>query len=156
MRRLAVALLMLPCAFGVVQAYAQPLRDPTVPPVQATLPASPLAAGPQDVDPGAFSVIVRDGRRYLVHKTRLFAQGQKIGGARIERITETEVWLREDGVVRKLQLFPGIEVRKLPSKSLSPVGSTGSSSSLVPPPPTAVCNFINSRCSSQEREKHPP
>ena len=156
MRRRFVAQLMLLACFYGYQAHAQQLRDPTVAPAQTTLRASPLSAKPQGVNPGAFSVIVRDGRRYLVHETRLYAPGQKIGEARIERISETEVWLREGDVVRKLQLFPGIEVRKLPPKLLPPVRSIGSSSSYVPFPPNAACDLIKSRCSSQEREKYSP
>ena len=156
LRRFAAQLMMLTCVFGLHQAHAQELRDPTVAPAQTTGRASPLSAKPQGVDPGALSVIVRDGRRYLVHETRLFTQGQKIGEARIERISETEVWLKEDGVVRKLQLFPGIEVRKLPPKLPLPVRSIGSSPSYIPSSPTAACDFISSRCSSQEREKYSP
>jgi len=156
MRRLVAELLMLLCAFGLFQAHAQQQRDPTLPPAQATVRASPLSARPQDVTPGSFNVIVRNGRRFLMHETRLYAQGQKIGEARIERITETEVWLREDGVVRKLQLFPGIEVRKLPLRLPPPVRSTDSLSSVFPLSPTAACDPINPRCSSQEREKYSP
>ena len=64
------------------------------------------------------TVIVRDGRPYLVVGTRLLAQGQKLGEARIERIGETEIWLREGGVLRKIQRYPG--VRRVPVTRIQP------------------------------------
>lgn len=97
---------------------AQNLRDPTVPPAAAT-PALPgdvsrLAV----VDPGAVAVLVRDGVPYLVVGTRLYAEGQRLGQAKIERIKETEVWMREDGMVRKIAVFGGIQ-RQVHAPSLA-------------------------------------
>jgi hypothetical protein len=99
-------------------ALAQGLRDPTLPPATATADvpgdASPKVA---TVAPGAVAVLVRDGVPYLVVGTRLFVKGQKFEQARIERITETEVWLREDGTLRKMPVFSGIQrqVHTLPA-----------------------------------------
>jgi hypothetical protein len=104
--KLALALFFL---WG--QVDAQGLRDPTVPPAEARV-ANPATAGQVlTAEPGAMTIIVRDGHPYLAIGTRLYARGQKLGLARIERITETEVWLREDGVLRKVPQFPGIERR---------------------------------------------
>ncbi len=100
---IAIALLVM---FGPVGA--QSLRDPTLPPVEAGLAGVPAAANSR-FEPGSASVIVRDGRAYLVVGTRLYARGDKLGQARIERITETEVWLREAGELRKVPRFAGIE-----------------------------------------------
>jgi len=61
------------------------------------------------------TIIVRNGRPYLAVGTRLYAQGEKLGAARIERITETEVWLREGRELRKISQFHGI-VRRSPSE----------------------------------------
>lgn len=104
-RFLALALL---AALG--SASAQRLRDPTLPPVETG------AAGTAGVGNGLHSepiattsVIVREGQPYLVVGTRLYAQGEKLGQARIERISETEVWLREAGQLRKVPRFNGIE-----------------------------------------------
>lgn len=99
----------LSCLAQFGSASAQSLRDPTLPPLESGLvdPATrPVVLG---AEPGAMSIIVRSGRPYLVVGTRLLSQGQKLGQARIERISETEVWLREDGVLRKVAQFPGIE-----------------------------------------------
>ena len=88
------------------QVDAQGLRDPTLPPAEAGLPSAGKGLTAQ---PGAMTIIVRDGRPYLAVGTRLYAQGEKLGQARVERITETEVWLREGGVLRKVSQFQGIE-----------------------------------------------
>ena len=105
---------VLVSAFALALAgplLAQALRDPTLPPPEvmqpitqngSAEPASPFA------DDGV-AVIVRDGKSYLAHGTRLYAVGQKVGDFLVERITETEVWLRKDGDLRKLALFDSIE-----------------------------------------------
>ena len=99
------------------QAGAQSERDPTKPPPEAGLSGTnappPLPAGLP-----TSTIIVRDGKTYLVVGTRLYAQGQKLGQARIERISETEVWLREGGVLRKVSQFPGIVRRAVKSTPL--------------------------------------
>jgi len=100
-----VLLLLVLLSLGV---HAQVLRDPTQPPSE--LGAGPGAAasiGPLGSE--GMAVIVRDGKPFLVVGTRLYAPGQSVGAARIERITETEVWLREGKDLRKLPRFTGIQ-----------------------------------------------
>lgn len=87
---------------------AQAMRDPTVPPPAAGMGAQSGADAP--LDPG-MTVVVRDGRSFLAMGTRLYAVGQRFGDTRVERITETEVWLREGRVLRKLARFAGIQRR---------------------------------------------
>ncbi len=99
--------LLLAAALGV--AGAQSLRDPTLPPFDAGVASAPSAARSLSFDSNATTVIVRNGRKYLAVGTRLYAPGEKLGQARIERITETELWLREGGALRKLPFFDGIE-----------------------------------------------
>ena len=53
---------------------------------------------------------------YLVDGTRLYGVGQKLGAFRIERISETEVWLRNGKELRKLPRFAGIQ-RKVAAES---------------------------------------
>ena len=100
---------------------AQAQRDPTMAPASAGQPGVSGAVGDAraavaEADP--MTVIVRDGRSYLVVGTRLLAAGQKLGAARIERIGETEIWLREGGVLRKIQRYPG--VRRVPATPIQP------------------------------------
>jgi hypothetical protein len=88
---------------------AQSLRDPTLPPAAAAVSVPGDASKPVAVQSGSVAVMVRNGVPYLMVGTRLYSKGQKLGQARIERITETEVWLREDGTLRKMPVFGGIE-----------------------------------------------
>lgn len=117
--------LALLCA-GVLlepQLGAQSLRDPTLPPVAAGLSDSGALAGqPQSASElgGPLSVLRVDGRAHLVVGTRLYAQGQMLGQARIERITETEVWLREGSELRKVSNFSGVQRRSVPPAAAMP------------------------------------
>ncbi len=88
---------------------AQSLRDPTLPPASVAPAVAGVAAQTVSVQTGAMAVLVRNGTPYMVLGTRLYATGQKVGAARIERISETEVWLREAGVLRKVAVFSGIQ-----------------------------------------------
>jgi hypothetical protein len=101
------AVLLAPLVF--LPAQAQGLRDPTQAPAQAGLVGTDAGGKVLKPELAAMSIIVRDGRSYLAVGTRLYAQGEKIGQARIERISETEVWLREGGVLRKVSQFNGIQ-----------------------------------------------
>ena len=94
-----------------VGAHAQGQRDPTVPRASSGLSAfgTPGDALAPTLDAGPPSVIVRNGKPFLVVGTRLVAQGQTLGDARVERITETEIWLREGGQLRKVPRFAGIQ-----------------------------------------------
>jgi len=98
---------------GLLLAAAMPLnaqaqRDPTVPPLGGSGPAKPRASQ------GAWPVVVVDGRVHVAVGTRLYAEGQMLGKARIERITETEVWLREGRELRKVPLYAGVVRRNVP------------------------------------------
>lgn len=102
-------------------ANGQSLRDPTVSPIEAGLGNAGPEAKSLSAEPGAMTVIVRNGRPHLVVGTRLYAEGQKLGRVRIERITETEVWLRDGGVLHKVSQFPGVQRRTaVPSSKTSP------------------------------------
>jgi hypothetical protein len=111
-------LLSLFLSWGV--AMAQGLRDPTLPPLEAGQAAPGMDAKSSASSAGAMTIIVRSGVPYLVVGTRLYAPGQKLGQARIERITETEVWLREGGVLRKQSQFSGIARRTVPPGASKP------------------------------------
>ena len=94
-----------------VDAHAQGQRDPTIPPASSGLSGASGEALAPTLDASPTTVIVRNGRPYLVIGTRLVAQGQKLGDARIERIGETEIWLREGGQLRKVPRFAGVQRR---------------------------------------------
>ena len=100
--------LILSCWVGAVLGQGQ--RDPTVAPAAAGIGAAAQGAEAGRSEIGAEAIIVRDGRLQLVNGSRVYSRGQKIGAARIERISETEIWLREGGVLRKVARFPGVEI----------------------------------------------
>lgn len=89
-----------------LSSVAQTLRDPTVPPAAAGMAPNEAPGAAQEA---GMTVIVRDGRSFLAVGTRLYAPGQRFGDTRVERITETEVWLREGRVLRKVPRFAGIQ-----------------------------------------------
>lgn len=97
-----LSVMLLPFASAQDQTPIQ--RDPTVAPTEVEAGGggqAPAAA------PG-YAVIVQDGKPHLVVGTRLVPVGQKVGNARLERITETEIWFREGGQLRKEARFAGI------------------------------------------------
>ena len=113
LRFLLSSLLLL--ALWAAPTQAQSLRDPTQPPPSLGLPNASNSSNRSNalppLVPNGISLVVRQGKTYLVLGNRLYTTGQQIGAARIERITETEVWWREAGVLRKQAVFPGIERR---------------------------------------------
>ena len=119
-------LLGISLLFSFGRADAQSLRDPTLPPIEAGLASSLPSGKALSAEPSAMTIIVRNGRPHLVVGTRLYAQGQQLGKARIERISETEVWLREGGVLRKVSQFTGIQRRTVPSGAVTPVCAASS------------------------------
>jgi hypothetical protein len=99
------------CLLLALPLAAQSQRDPTIPPLGGG--AGDGSARPR-AGRGGWAVIVVDGRAHLAVGTRLHAEGQMLGTARIERITETEVWLREGRELRKVQIYPGVRRSSLP------------------------------------------
>lgn len=103
------------CCAGLLLGLALPVaaqatRDPTRPPLSSGAGAAvsaPAASAP-------WSLLYVDGKPHVVAGTRLYAEGQMLGAARIERITETEVWLREGGRLRKVAHYPSVRRRSVP------------------------------------------
>ena len=140
--RLTFALLGLALVACVSGVRAQTGRDPTIPPAGvASVPVQAASASSPALDGGApVAVIVRDGQPFLVVGTRLYAQGQMLGNARIERIDETAVWLREGRMLRRKPVFSGIErhvtgAAATPPKCAPPARQGASTRS----PPFEIC-----------------
>jgi hypothetical protein len=106
MKRL-VLLAVCPLVLLCLTVQAQAMRDPTLAPAIPGTSDGVGKAAPS-LPEGPLSVVIVDGKPHLMGGTRLYSQGQMLGSARIERITETEVWLREAGQLRKVQQFPGV------------------------------------------------
>lgn len=118
------SLLLLAGTLGGSAATAQTLRDPTLPPTLApghgAGPASDAAR-----EPAALALIRGpDGAYRVLHEGRFLKVGQRMGEARITRITETEVWLQTDGDTRKMVRYPAVTIRRTMPRD----------SQLAPPP----------------------
>jgi hypothetical protein len=85
-------------------SLAQELRDPTVAPGTQTTTPGLATAGSEGM-----TVLVRAGKPYLVVGTRLYAVGDTVGMMRVDRITESEVWLHDGRALIKVPRFAGIE-----------------------------------------------
>ena len=115
------ALALLPCLLLAVAlpAHADESRDPTVLPpalrsAMAAASAASAASGASAPEaPGSTirHVVFAGGRAYVVQRGRRYGIGEQLDGARIERITEQAVWLREAGQVRREPLYSGVEKR---------------------------------------------
>ncbi len=110
--RVFVPSLVLSCLGTLV--HAQAMTDPMRPPLVASQPAAAREAAPERL---VQTIIIGPAQRYAVINGRTLAQGERIGDARIERITETDVTLRQaDGKTVVLGLLP--HVQKKPTATL--------------------------------------
>lgn len=111
---LGLVLCALAAALASPLVSAQAMRDPTLAPPEArpaVAASTAAAASAARAATDSVNVIVREGQPHVAVGTRLYRQGDTLGQARIERITETEIWLREGGVLRKVPRFAGVERR---------------------------------------------
>ena len=88
-------------------AGAAPFADPTRPPASEAAPAAGSASG--EGAPRLESVLIAPDRRIAVINGQAVRVGERIGEARVLRITETEVALREGKSTQILRLFPAAE-----------------------------------------------
>ncbi len=122
-----------------VQAQMLPQRDPTQPP--ASMPGD--AANDAVLSPVALllngngaNVVVRDGKPFWVVGSRLVAPGQTVETYRLERITETEIWLRDASGLTKAARFAGVQRRISPAQcATSPTTAPSSKKSTKKTPP---------------------
>ncbi len=126
-------LLMLGLAMALpAQAGDEAARDPMAWPVAlrsavaATQAASAASAAVGDPSERAIrQVVFSNGRGYVVVRGRRFGVGETLDGARIERVTEQAVWLRESGQLRREPLYGGVEKRPTPSSIPAATAASG-------------------------------
>ncbi|MBW8843855.1 MAG: hypothetical protein JF607_02605 [Burkholderiales bacterium] len=111
---LALAALLL--AATTARAADESARDPTAwpPALRSAMAAASAASAASAVEPSDNAirqVVFVNGHAYVVQRGRRFGIGELLDGARIERITEQAVWLREAGQVRREPLYGGVEKR---------------------------------------------
>lgn len=103
-----LASLMLAVAIGPVNAN-EALQDPTRP---STATGAVVGAGAvASSGPVLQSVLISSGRRVAVISGQTVRTGDKVGDARVVKITETEVLLDDGKDVKTLKLYPGIGKR---------------------------------------------
>lgn len=120
LRPLAALLLT---SFAALAAADDAARDPTALPAAlrgalAAAQAASAASAPAGGDAAAAAirhVVFVGGRAYVVQRGRRHGVGDMLDGARIERITEQAVWLREAGQLRREALYGGVEKRTPPA-----------------------------------------
>lgn len=102
-----------PAALCAGAATTLPLRDPTQPPAAFGTPGRSVRLPIDVLRPEQLVTI--GGVIYLVWNGRRYKTGETIDGSRLERISESEVWLKTAGTVRKLPVFAGVEKRAVDS-----------------------------------------
>jgi len=109
---------------------AQDGRDPTVAPGESAA----VGASPMGVE--GMTVLVRNGKPYLVVGTRLYAVGDKVGLMRVDRIAESEVWLHDGRALIKVPRFSGIERTVVHAKPVCVPGAGAPGSAASKPAPS--------------------
>lgn len=95
--------------------FAESFADPTRPPASLGLAQEGISAAASA--PVLQSVLISPGRMVAIISGKTVSIGEKFGEARVVKITETEVQLRDGTNVQTLKLFPGIEKRLTSSRA---------------------------------------
>lgn len=109
---LAAALAFVATALPAAAQNA-PLRDPMVPPLSIARPAANpgvLDAAPEP-PPTPQQLLTVNGKRYVVDGRRRLGVGDALGGTRIERITDSAVWVRDGNTVTRLPFYGSVTKR---------------------------------------------
>lgn len=97
-------------------------RDPTLPPSQFKAPVAAAAASSTasaaDITP---IVIMSAGRYYLMDRGRRLGVGDLYGTARIARIDDNGVWLREADSLEQIPLHGTVARKAVPPTSERPI-----------------------------------
>jgi MSHA biogenesis protein MshK len=106
---------------GSVVVHAQGLPDPTRPPAMVE------SASEQDASassgPVLQSVLISPTRRIATINGQALKPGDKFGEARVMKITENEVVLRNGQEMQTLKLFPQVEKQAAPNQKHAKAGS---------------------------------
>lgn len=111
---MALPLAML-IATAALPAAAQnaPLRDPMVPPLSIARPAANpgVLDAASEPPPAPQQLLTVNGKRYVVDGRRRLGVGDALGGTRIERITDSAVWVRDGNTVTRLPFYGSVTKR---------------------------------------------
>jgi hypothetical protein len=126
----------LASACAVLPAMAQNApapRDPMVPPLSIARPAANATEAVAEPPPAPQQLLTVNGRRYVVDGRRRLGVGEPLGSARIERITDSAVWVRDGSTVMRLPFYGGV-VKRTVLDTPTPT-ATASSRRSTPVPP---------------------
>lgn len=131
-------------------------RDPTRPPAAVEAPADAAPNGADKSTAGiGTNVVVREGKPFLVVGTRLVAPGQSVGDGKLERITETEVWIRNASGLQKISRFAGVQRTVQKDKSecsvskIKPAKTGGKTVKSRPAPVAGTASVTDGKGASQ-------
>lgn len=131
----AAALGLAAAALPAVAQNAPALRDPMVPPLSIARPAmnqGVIDATPEP-PPAPQQLLTVDGKRYVVDGRRRLGVGDALGGTRIERITDSAVWVREGNTVTRLSFYGGVVKHTLnPLQPPAPIARSGNKTPVPP------------------------
>ena len=112
----------LACLVLATASAAAAMHDPTRPPASLTdSPGAGLRAAPV-----LQSVIIGKGTRAAIIDGERVEIGGRFREARVVRITEDEVVLREDGTTQVLKMFPDVEKKTVKVRESAPRTPPGS------------------------------
>jgi MSHA biogenesis protein MshK len=89
----------------MTEALAQPLADPTRPPSASAEQEGEAAPAGKQLQ----SVLLSGGRKVAVIDGTMVPLGGMVGEARVVKITETEVVLKQGEETETLKMFPGVD-----------------------------------------------
>lgn len=114
-RKMAFGFAVIGCigffALSMRMAEAQALTDPTRPPHQLEQGGMAMGAA---AGPTLQSVLISPGRRVAIISGQTVGLGDQFGDAKLIRITESEVVLRNGSELQTLKLFPDIKKQMTP------------------------------------------
>lgn len=96
---------------------AETLPDPTQPPSMVSPAQNARGGAGSDSGPTLQSVLVSPQRTIAVINGQTVKTGDRFGEARVVKITESEVVLRNGKDLQVLKLFPDIEKQRTPSRA---------------------------------------
>lgn len=130
---LAWALAIASTALPASAQNAPGLRDPMVPPLAIARPAASQAEVAPEPPPTPRQLLTVDGKRYVVDGRRRLGVGDALGGTRIERITDSAVWVREGNTVTRLPFYGGVVKHNVSSLPASAPAAGSRPKKPVPP-----------------------
>jgi hypothetical protein len=133
-------------ACAQANAYAnEAQRDPMLPPPVMRPAAVPGGASAADAAPVlARHLMVVDGVRWVIDGGRRRGVGDLLGGARIERIEDSAIVVRNGKQLQRLPLFVGVVKKPVPEPVPEPVPVAAALAAPVQsPPPSATATAAN-------------